>query len=141
MAIVTVIVVNEIGAPIRPDVRRQVFIVDVLYLRQKSGIIGSRAGSIESLGVSVDVVVVGAGEADAELGETQFAVVASLLRADIAEVRDGKSRFVGSIACAIIRGVLEVVRQAESGSELVATIDAQAGRVDADRCHVATDCT
>ena len=83
------------------------------------------------------VKVVGTGEPDAKLGGTQRAEVAFLLGVDVADVRNGKTRLVGSIACAVISGSLVVVHQAEGGGELVAAVYAHSGRVDADGSHIA----
>lgn len=84
------------------------------------------------------VEVVGAGEPNAELSGPQRAEVASLLGVDIADVGNGQTHLVGSVACPIIGGLLEVVHQAEGGGELVAAVDAHPGWVDANGGHVAT---
>ena len=114
----------------------QIILGAAVHLKQV--IVDFRAGGVDSLGKSVDIVVVGAGEPDAKLGEAQSAVVASLFRADVAEVGDGEPHLVGSVARAIIGGVVVVVRQVEGGGELVAAVNAHAGRVDVDGGHVAT---
>ena len=48
------------------------------------------------------VIVVGSGKPDAELGETQWTVVAPLLCADPTDVRDGETHLVGSILCSVV---------------------------------------
>ena len=87
------------------------------------------------------VEVVGAGEPNAELSGPQRAEVASLLGVDIADVGNGQTHLVGSVACPIIRGLLEIVHQAEGGGELVAAVDAHPCWVDANGGHVAAYCT
>lgn len=87
------------------------------------------------------VVVVGAGEPDAELSGPQRAKVASLLGVDIADVGNGQAHLVGSIARPVIGGLQEVIHKAERGGELVTAVYAHPGWVDANGSHVAAYCT
>jgi len=89
----------------------------------------------------VYVVVIGAGEPDAELSGPQRAVVASLLVIDIADVGNGQAHLVGPVACPVIGGLLVVIHKAEGGGEFVAAVDAHPGWVDANGSHVTAHCT
>ena len=82
------------------------------------------------------VVVVGAGEADAKLGETQGAVVAPFFGADVAHIGNRETEAVAALGCAVIVGGKVVVHQIERSGEFVAAINAHSCRIDADSGHV-----
>ena len=86
----------------------------------------------------MQVVIVQSGESDAELGETQRAVVAPWFGADPSEVGNRKAHLVGSVIRSVIGRAVIVVEQVEGGGEFVVAVDAHTCRVDADRGHVAT---
>lgn len=87
--------------------------------------------------MGVAVKLVGAGKPDAKLGETQFAVVAAFLDANIANVGHRHAEFPGVGVLAIIVVVVLVVEQVDCGGELVAAIESHSCGIDTDGRHVA----
>ena len=104
-------------------------------------IVNLRTCWIDASAQGVHVEVVGARESDAKLGVSQGAVVAPLFGADKAHIGNRKAETVGVLGRAVIVGGMEVVHQVERGSKLIAAVNAQASRIDADGGHVATHCT
>ena len=87
---------DEIGFPSWINVVRKHVLQVVLSKAIDSGqvVVNLRTGRVEAFSIGVDVIVVGAGKSDAELGGTKGTVVAPLCRADPANVRDGETYLV-----------------------------------------------